>query len=232
MSDDWDRPRRREDRRGPRNRSVEVQEYERHRERPSRRQERWDDYEDDKHYSKSRYETALVPIRKRDDDPEDRYREEKVFAVAPYHDERGRPGELVIYDDDNDEDRSRSRSRRHRDDSRHKHHKHKHTGMDKSKCIPQGRCWYSEKDRKDADFLEKHFDSSYDGIIAAAAGAAIGAMTANRFSKERKKRNVAASAVAGAVAFNFAENHYRVFTEDEEYYKNKVKTKVKEKVGV
>ncbi|KAF4548420.1 Hypothetical protein D9617_28g065260 [Elsinoe fawcettii] len=234
MSDGWDRPRRREDRREPRSRSVEVDVYERDYERP-RRRHYVDDYEDDRRYNNSRaYETALVPVRHRDEDREERYREEKALAVAPYRDARGRHGGLVFYDDQEEySDQERSHSRR-RNGSRRSHHNHKHTGMDKSKSIPSGRCWYSEKERKDADFMEKHFDSSYDGIIAAAAGAAIGAMTANRFTKDEhhKKRTVAASAVAGAVAFNFAENHYRVFVEDEEYFKEKVKTKVKEKAGI
>lgn len=233
MSDSYDRPRRGEGRREPRGRSVDVEEYERVYERPSRRREFLDEYEDDRRYTTSRkYETALVPVRQRNEmvraSSEDRYYDDHALAAAPYRDERGRRQQLVIYDDEDYSDRSRSRSRsRRRHGRKHGHHEER-----KSKDVPTGRCWYSGKERKDADFLERNFDSSYDGIIAAAAGAAIGAMTSNRFSKEHRARNAAGAAVAGAVAFNFAENWYSRFVEDEEDIKTKAKEKVKDKLRI
>ncbi|KAK3720805.1 hypothetical protein LTR37_003468 [Vermiconidia calcicola] len=85
-----------------------------------------------------------------------------------------------------------------------------------------GYAWYSEKPRRDCNFFEKNFDSSYDGIFAAAAGAAIGAMTARRFAykhgdaKDKQRWKALGGAAAGATAFNLAENRYRVFTEEKE----------------
>ena len=90
-----------------------------------------------------------------------------------------------------------------------------------------GQCWYSMKDRKDASFMKKHFDSSYDGLLAGVAGAVIGAMGVRRMilvhgaSEEENKRianesrwKTAAGAVAGGIAFNAAENWIRVYTEE------------------
>ena len=94
--------------------------------------------------------------------------------------------------------------------------------------MEEGVLWYSCKSRKDASFFEKYFDSSYDGIFAAAAGAAIGAMGVRRMTlkhgvseeesraHENQVKNrwkTAAGAVAGAAAFNAGENWFRVYTE-------------------
>ncbi|GAB7360702.1 hypothetical protein MBLNU230_g0579t1 [Neophaeotheca triangularis] len=46
----------------------------------------------------------------------------------------------------------------------------------------RGRCWYSLKPRREAGWIERNFDSSYDGVIAAAAGGAMGAITARGFT--------------------------------------------------
>lgn len=93
------------------------------------------------------------------------------------------------------------------------------------------------KSRKDGNILERTFDSSYDGLFAAAAGAAIGAMTARHFrekipgcsnlenphgkssldpkeEKMKKRLALVGGAVVGAAGFNAAENRFRVFTED------------------
>lgn len=84
----------------------------------------------------------------------------------------------------------------------------------------EGILWYSGRSRKDANFFERNFDSSYDGLLTAAAGAAIGAMTARRFAHkegdEKMSRNwkTIGGAVVGAAAFNAAENRYRVYTEE------------------
>jgi hypothetical protein len=87
----------------------------------------------------------------------------------------------------------------------------------------EGYLWYSCKPRKDCNIIERNFDSSYDGLIAAAAGGLIGAMTARRFggydhyTEDDRKKNrwkTIAGGVAGAAAFNLAENHFRVYTEE------------------
>ena len=89
----------------------------------------------------------------------------------------------------------------------------------------EGYLWYSGKPRKDCNIVERNFDSSYDGLIAAAAGGLIGAMTARRFggydhyTEEDRKKNkwkTIAGGVAGAAAFNLVENHFRVYTEERE----------------
>ncbi|TKA22063.1 hypothetical protein B0A50_08443 [Salinomyces thailandicus] len=82
----------------------------------------------------------------------------------------------------------------------------------------QERLWYSGKERKDANIIEKTFDSSYDGIIAGVAGAAIGALTARHFAEEdkHKKWKTLGAAVAGGAAANAAENRYRMYTEERE----------------
>lgn len=94
----------------------------------------------------------------------------------------------------------------------------------------EGFLWYSCKPRKDCNVLERNFDSSYDGLIAAAAGGLIGAMTARRFggydhyTEEDRKKNrwkTIAGGVAGAAAFNLAENQFRVYTEEREVKKEK-----------
>ena len=65
--------------------------------------------------------------------------------------------------------------------------------------------------------MEKHFDSSYDGIIAGVAGAAIGAITARQFAgQEKRGLKIIGGAALGAAAINSAENHYRLFTEERE----------------
>lgn len=77
--------------------------------------------------------------------------------------------------------------------------------------------WYSMKKRRDGNFAERNFDSSYDGIIAGVAGAAIGAMTARRFGGEEKKGwKTLGGAAVGAVGANAAENWFRLYTEEKE----------------
>ncbi|PNS21544.1 hypothetical protein CAC42_903 [Sphaceloma murrayae] len=229
MADDWNRPRRGDGRKEVRARSMDRDGYDRVYERQDRGREYYDDSRDYRRLARERDEKSLIlsPVHTRQ--AESRRYEDRELAAVPYRDGRGRQQQLIIYDDSDeysDDSRSRSRKRYH-DRSSHK---------DKSKKIPTGRCWYSQKERKDADFLERNFDSSYDGLIAAAAGAALGAMTANRFSKEEHRhRNIAGSAIAGAIAFNFAENSYSRFIEDDELIeaaKDKVKEKVKDKIRI
>lgn len=74
---------------------------------------------------------------------------------------------------------------------------------------------YSTKRHHDGNILERNFDSSYDGIIAGVAGAAVGAMTARHFAgRENRNWKVLGGAVAGAAATNAAENWYRVRSEE------------------
>ena len=118
-------------------------------------------------------------------------------------------------DSPSDSDSSRERRRRRRNHRRARSER----GAPKDQSDGEGICWYSHKKRSEANFLERNFDSSYDGLFAAGAGALIGAMTARRFGptgEDYKRWRTIGGAVAGAVAFNAAENHYRVYTEERE----------------
>ncbi|KAF2767629.1 hypothetical protein EJ03DRAFT_337480 [Teratosphaeria nubilosa] len=78
-----------------------------------------------------------------------------------------------------------------------------------------GLMWYSMKARHDGNLIERTFDSSYDGLIAAGAGAAIGIITARSFAGQENHRwKTLGSAVLGAAAFNAIENRYRIYTEE------------------
>ncbi|TKA30586.1 hypothetical protein B0A54_15171 [Friedmanniomyces endolithicus] len=97
--------------------------------------------------------------------------------------------------------------------------------------------WYSMKNRREGNLLERNFDSSYDGLIAAATGAALGAITARNLDKDQfedasveskrtKILKMVGGAVAGAAVLNVGENWYRVYTEEKEERKEE-----KEKEG-
>ena len=114
---------------------------------------------------------------------------------------------------DSDSDYDRRRRRRHR----HSEGRARSADQSAKKDAEDdgGILWYSGKKRCDANILERHLDSSYDGLIAAAAGGLIGSITAARFGgPEHKGWKALGGAVAGAAAFNVAENHYRVYTEE------------------
>ena len=152
---------------------------------------------------------------------------EDFLAVEPYRPQRARSyrgGELSrrrrspssSSSSDSEDDR-----RRRRHDRRRARSARPDVERDgNAKEDDEGILWYSGKPRKDCNFFERHFDSSYDGLLTAAAGAAIGAMTARRFAHkegdEEKHKNMKTlgGAVAGAGLFNMVENHYRVFTEE------------------
>jgi len=100
-----------------------------------------------------------------------------------------------------------------------------------------GQMWYTGQDRDEANFVEKHFDSSPDGLLAAAAGAAIGAMGVNRLglgysateedsrAQTKKQRwKTIAGAVVGAAAFNVGEAYLRVKMEKDEDKKENLMT--------
>lgn len=86
----------------------------------------------------------------------------------------------------------------------------------------------SLRQRKDGNFVQRNFDSSWDGIIAAGAGAAIGAITvrqtlpfetseeARESHKKKNRIKMIGAAVVGAAALNSAENWFRVWAEGHE----------------
>jgi len=87
-----------------------------------------------------------------------------------------------------------------------------------------GLVFFSGQKRKDANFIERNFDSSYEGVTAAIAGGLIGGMTARRFAEgENKAGKTIAAAAVGAASFNAAENWYRVFTAEREERKERQK---------
>lgn len=151
---------------------------------------------------------------------------EDGYGVSRRSYDTRRDGNVVPYtrsndgrrrDHDSDSDSSRERRRRRRD-RRARSERPKPKQED-----DEGRLWYSGEKRCDANFMERHFDSSYDGLLAAAAGAAIGAITARRFAGEEKRGwKTVGGAVAGAAAVNLAENHWRIYTEEKEEKKEKL----------
>lgn len=84
------------------------------------------------------------------------------------------------------------------------------------------RLWYSMKRRREGNVLERNFDSSYDGIIAGVAGAALGAMTARDFGGQKNKKwKMVGGAIAGAAATNAADNWYRLYVEEKQERKER-----------
>lgn len=124
-------------------------------------------------------------------------------------------------DDHSDSDSESSRERRHR--RRHRRAKSEQgAARDAEDKDSDSRLWYSGRPRKEGKWYERTFDSSYDGLIAAGAGAAIGGITARSFTNDENKRwKVAGGAIAGATAFNLAENKYRLYTEEKEEQREK-----------
>jgi hypothetical protein len=88
----------------------------------------------------------------------------------------------------------------------------------------------SGQDRDEGSFFDRKFDRGSDGIITAAAGAALGAITARHFAgpkefsneaetrqgKRSKNWKVVGGAVLGAAAFNLAENKFKNYFEEQE----------------
>lgn len=164
----------------------------------------------------AREEQQMVPYRGTDQDTQ-------VVAHDPRRDydyyERRRDDYDGRRDCDNRHfsEQSSSRSgqswkdrRRRRDDGRSRG-----SADEGANSADEGLLFYSGKKRKDASFLEKNFDSSYEGITAAIAGGLIGGMTARRFGgEENRKAKVVAATAIGAAGFNAAENWYRIYTEE------------------
>lgn len=151
---------------------------------------------------------GYLPPRRSDD--------ERNYNLAPYRrdDDYGRRGSrrrAASARDDSDSDSFADR--RHRRSGRAKSEK----GAPKQQDDGGGKLWYSMKDRREGNFAERNFDSSYDGLIAGAAGAAIGAITARRFGgSEKRGLKIIGGAVAGAAVVNAAENWFRIYTEERE----------------
>ncbi|KAK6439697.1 hypothetical protein LTR95_004094 [Oleoguttula sp. CCFEE 5521] len=155
------------------------------------------------------------------------YAVRRVVTRAPRLLAERRSHDLTRY---RDPPRSRSRSSsssssRHRPHRRHRSHSHRPA----EKVVDEDTgsvLWYSGRPRREGNFFEKNFDSSYDGLIAGVAGAAIGSITAARFvtpkhegmegEKRERTRNAVVGAVVGAGLFNAGENWFRVYTEEKE----------------
>ncbi|RMY72565.1 hypothetical protein D0864_10398 [Hortaea werneckii] len=151
---------------------------------------------------------SIPPLRRYYEDP--RYYSRPARRSSDYdRQEYGRRDRPRYYEyDDYESSRERGSQRRHR--------RTRSERRPRDEGDEDGRLWYSERDRRDANIVEKTFDSSYDGLLAGAAGAAIGALTARHFAEDNKNRKwkTLGAAVAGGAAFNAAENRYRVYTED------------------
>lgn len=167
---------------------------------------------DDYYASRPRPRDRLAPPI--DDRYEDRYT--RRSSDRQRDSRRGDDRDRRRRDDYSDSDSESPRERRHR--RRHRRAKSEQAPKrDLSDDDDEGRLWYSGRSRKDAKFHERHFDSSYDGLIAAAAGAAIGGITARSFAgAENKKWKIAGGALVGAAGLNAAENHFRLYTEEKE----------------
>jgi len=123
------------------------------------------------------------------------------------------------YDDSSDRSRreysDRGSSRSKRDRRRDRRRSDDESADEDGNSADEGLMFYSGKKRRDANFVEKNFDSSYEGITAAIAGGLIGGMTARRFGgEENNKAKVLAGTAIGAAGLNAAENWYRVYTEE------------------
>lgn len=188
--------------------------------------------EQDMYYDRARdydpYSTDPRGRRKNDFLAVDQYRAPRARSYRGEKPRRRRSPSSSSRGSSDSEDDRRS-SRRHRDRRRARSAQ---PGIERDPKADddEGILWYSGKPRKDCNFLERNFDSSYDGLLTAAAGAAIGAMTARRFAHkdgdEKKRLNwkTWGGAVVGAGLFNVAENHYRVYTEE------KIERKAEERV--
>lgn len=158
-------------------------------------------YDDNRRVSKWR------DASKSDDSEDDSYRENR----------RRRRRDRRPHEDSAAQDEDVGPSRRHKSREERK--------LEEEAALQDdGRLWYSMKNRRDGNWAERNFDSSYDGILAAAAGAALGAITVKHFGNDYNSNRgwkTVGGAVAGAVAFNAGENWYRVFTEEKEERKEK-----------
>ncbi|KAK5138105.1 hypothetical protein LTR08_004799 [Meristemomyces frigidus] len=176
-------------------------------------------------YDREEYPVERVVSRRvrerRDDEgylpPRQSY-DERNAALASYprrgegHDRRSsRRREPAAYSDSESES-SRERRRRRR----HRRGDNERSGTNKREDNERKLLHDIEK-RREGNFVQRNFDSSLDGIIAGVAGAAMGAIAAQRFAGDKQRRlKTVAGAVVGAAALNSGENWYRLYTEEEE----------------
>ncbi|KAK1076175.1 hypothetical protein LTR48_009148, partial [Friedmanniomyces endolithicus] len=157
-------------------------------------------------------------------------REDRYDRRAPRRDDRAARDQDDTNNNNSDGESSHSRQRRPRrreggrarSEDRSQTGRNRRGGGDKEKKNNEqqddnGKLWYSMKNRREGNLLERNFDSSYDGLIAAAAGAALGAITARNLDKDQfedasvegkrtKILKMVGGAVAGAAVLNVGEN--------------------------
>ena len=162
---------------------------------------------------------SLVRREPRDDDDDQEYVVRRKVTRQMYSDDDLRGARRRNYSPADGSSRSRSRSRRRSGRRRHSDGRSHHGGGERR----------AEKDVD--DFWHKNFDTTYEGIFSATAGAAVGALAASRLDKDKhfddsrdgrggKPRQSAwktlGGAVLGAAAFNAAEHRYRVYEDEKD----------------
>ncbi|KAK0363549.1 hypothetical protein LTR91_022420 [Friedmanniomyces endolithicus] len=230
--------RRYEERSPPRRREEESTSQRDQRSPPRRREDEYTSQRGQR--SRNGNDDEVVPYR----------REDRYDRRAPRRDDRAARDQDDTNNNNSDGESSHSRQRRPRrreggrarSEDRSQTGRNRRGGGDKEKKNNEqqddnGKLWYSMKNRREGNLLERNFDSSYDGLIAAAAGAALGAITARNLDKDQfedasvegkrtKILKMVGGAVAGAAVLNVGENWYRVYTEEKEERKEE-----KEKEG-
>lgn len=169
--------------------------------------------------------------RRRDSAPNYEYANERdLRSRSPPVDARYRYQPTRSYDAGEDENRRPQRSRSERaPSSRREGDQSKRQQRDQNEQQQASNTQQSQGRGGPDDFMARHFDKGVDGWISAAAGAALGAITArhfaggNEFKKQeqqpqnRIRRNwkTIAGAAVGALAANAAESHFTDYFEDE-----------------
>ncbi|KAK1069346.1 hypothetical protein LTR74_004912 [Friedmanniomyces endolithicus] len=214
--------RRYEERSPPRRREEESTSQQDQRSPPRRREEEYTSQRGQR--SRIGNDDEVVPYR----------REDRYDRRAPRRDDGGARDQDDNNDNNSDGQSARSRQRRPRQreggrarsEDRSQTGRNRRGGGEKEKKNEQqddnGKLWYSMKNRREGNLLERNFDSSYDGLIAAAAGAALGAITARNLDKDQFED----ASVEGKRTKILKMNWYRVYTEEKEERKE-----VKEKEG-
>jgi hypothetical protein len=113
------------------------------------------------------------------------------------------------YDSDGDDDRAlrkyRGERRRSQDSAQSQHRSRRSSIRPRKESKDENDdCSRSQKPRKDESFLERNTNSSYNGLLAAGAGALIGMAVARAYTPEEKhrKRDLYVGAFAGAAVLN------------------------------
>ena len=115
----------------------------------------------------------------------------------------------TAYSDSESSSSEEQRRRRRTDDKR---------GAPKSKEGKVRELAQGVEERRKGNFVQRNFDyRSFDGVVAGVAGAAIGAIVAQRFAgDERRGLKTVAGAVVGAAAVNSGEKSFRLYVAEEE----------------